>query len=128
MSALRHFRRRNGGPPAAPATPEAPPRPNLVERRDALARDFAEQQWDLGGLAYEMALRGEFNHEVLTDRATRLQEMDAALAEAERLVALDKGAAAGVCPNCEALHGRYAPFCWHCGTQLLAPVESRLDG
>jgi hypothetical protein len=91
----------------------------LRERRDRLAAQFAELQFDLGGLAYEMAARDHFRLDVVLRRAARLQEVDAELAEVERLLRLDEAGAAGGCPACGALYARGAAFCWQCGTPLL---------
>jgi hypothetical protein len=59
----------------------------LARRRDALAKQVAELHWDLGGLAYEMAIRDHFRLDVLVRRAAVLQERDAELAELERSLA-----------------------------------------
>jgi hypothetical protein len=91
----------------------------LRERRERLAAQFAELQWDLGGLAYEMAARDHFRLEVLVRRAARLQEVDAELGEVERLLRLEDAGAAGACSSCGALHARGATFCWQCGADLL---------
>jgi len=56
----------------------------LEIRRERLRREFAELQFDLGGLAYEMALRGDFRVEVLARRAERLRIVDAELGSVER--------------------------------------------
>lgn len=103
-------------PPDEPAVGTAA----LRERRDVLARSFSELQWDLGGLVYEMASRDHFRLDVVVRQAARLQEVDAELAEVERLLRLDEGGAAGNCPACGALHARGAAFCWQCGADLLA--------
>ncbi len=87
--------------------------------RDRLARHFVELQWDLGGLAYEMAIRDHFRLDVLVAQAADLQSVDAELSEAERLLKLDEAGAAGSCPRCEALYSRGAVFCWQCGTDLM---------
>ena len=97
----------------------AGPPNELLERRDELSRRFAELQWDLGGLAYEMAIRDHFRLEVIVRRAAELQEVDAELGEVERLLRLDDAAAAGSCSSCGALHSRGAVFCWACGTNLI---------
>jgi phosphatidylinositol-3-phosphatase len=55
-------------------------------RRDELAAQVSELHWDLGGLAYEMAIRDHFRLDVLVRRAAALQERDAELAELERLL------------------------------------------
>ncbi len=56
----------------------------LERRREELAAQVAELHWDLGGLAYEMAIRDHFRNDVLVRRAALLQERDAELAEVER--------------------------------------------
>jgi hypothetical protein len=124
MSALRRIFPRAGADAPTGAVPVAPPAPDgpaaeLIARRDALAEHFAQLQWDLGGLAYEMARRDHFRLDVLVRTAARLQEVDAELAEAERLLRLEEAAAAGSCPACGALHARGAVFCWQCGASLM---------
>jgi hypothetical protein len=105
----------------APSTP--PPAGNdssaLRRRRDELAEEVAEGQWDLGGLAYEMAIRDHIRVDVLVRRAAQLQERDAELAEVERLLRLEESASAGACPTCAAPHSRGALFCWQCGATLM---------
>jgi hypothetical protein len=75
--------------------------------------------WDLGGLAYEMAIRDHFRLDVLIRRAALLQERDAELAEVERLLHLEESATAGSCPRCGAPHSRGAVYCWQCGVPLM---------
>ncbi len=97
----------------------------LRQRRDALAEEVTELHWDLGGLAYEMAIRDHFRLDVLVRRAALLQERDAELAEVERLLAMEDTATIGDCPQCGAPHSRGAVFCWQCGVALMersAPV------
>ena len=96
------------------------PETELRARRDALAEQVAQLQFDLGGLAYEMAIRDHFRLDVLVRRAAALQELDAQLGEVERLLALDESASSGACGACGAMHGRGAVFCWQCGTALIA--------
>ena len=96
---------------------------DLHLRRDEMSREFAELQYDLGGLAYEMAIRDHMRVDVLVRRAARLQELDAELGEIERLVRLDEGGAAAACASCGALHGRGSFYCWQCGEQLVAPTD-----
>lgn len=125
-SKLRAVRERLAGAPPPEPQPLPPggtaalTQPELVARRDELARELAELQWDLGGLAYEMAIRDHFRVDVLLARAARLQEIDGQLAEVERLVRLEDAGAAGACPSCGGLYARGAAFCWQCGSQLLA--------
>jgi hypothetical protein len=102
----------------------APERSELRRRRDALAEQVTELHWDLGGLAYEMAIRDHFRLDVLVRRAALLQERDAELAELERLLRLEESASAGSCPGCGAPHSRGAAFCWQCGTTLMERIPS----
>jgi hypothetical protein len=96
----------------------------LRRRRDALAAQVTELHWDLGGLAYEMAIRDHFRLDVLVRRAAALQERDAELAELERLLRMERDGMAGSCPHCGAPHSRGALFCWQCGTTLMAQLPS----
>jgi hypothetical protein len=91
----------------------------LRERRETLAEQVAQLQFDLGGLAYEMAIRDHFRLDVLVRRAAALQELDAQLGEVDRLLALGETATTGACAACGALHGRGATYCWQCGAALL---------
>ena len=111
-----------GGDPA-PRT-VGPALAALRHRRRELAEQVLELHWDLGGLAYEMAIRDHFRLDVLVRRAALLQERDAELAEVERLLRLEEGASAGVCPACAAPHSRGALFCWQCGTTLMDRTPS----
>ncbi|MFN8130457.1 MAG: hypothetical protein U0R70_02780 [Solirubrobacteraceae bacterium] len=122
--------RRATGPGQAPAAPAAgAPLPpgggaavapdDLLARRQALAQRLAKLQWDLGGLAYEMAIRDHFRPDVLVRQAARLQQVDAELGEVERMLRMEEAGAAGACPHCGALHSRGAVFCWQCGLQLM---------
>jgi hypothetical protein len=88
-------------------------------RRDRLARQLAELQWDLGGLTYEMASRDHFRLDVLARQAARLQQVDAELAEVERMLKLDQAGAAGACGSCGALYARGSVYCWQCGKGLM---------
>ena len=94
-------------------------RSELRRKRDALAEQVTELHWDLGGLAYEMAIRDHFRLDVLVRRAAVLQERDAELAEIERLLRLEESASSGSCPHCAAPHSRGALFCWQCGATLM---------
>jgi hypothetical protein len=128
--------RRNGQPPGAraapPAAPQAPGAPPYAEslvvdlgrRRDQLVAKVAELQWDLGGLAYEMAIRNHVQVDVLVKRAAALQDADAELNEVERLVRMEETATAGSCSSCGAPHSIGATFCWQCGQPLLQQVSS----
>ena len=69
---------------SAAASPPRYDRAELERRREELAAQVAELHWDLGGLAYEMAIRDHFRNDVLLRRAALLQERDAELAEVER--------------------------------------------
>jgi hypothetical protein len=105
---------------SAPQAPqEGEGRSELRRRRDALAEQVTELHWDLGGLAYEMAIRDHFRLDVLVRRAAVLQERDAELAEVERLVRMEESASVGNCPHCAAPHSRGALFCWQCGATLM---------
>jgi hypothetical protein len=92
--------------------------PELLRQREQLSRKFAELQWDLGGMTYEMAARDHYRLDVLNRHAAKLQEVDAELGQVERLLRLGEAGAAGTCPACGALQARGAIFCWHCGTEL----------
>src|SRR6202030_3933776 len=109
------------GPPQAP---ESDGRSELRRRYDALAEQVTEMHWDLGGLAYEMAIRDHFRLDVLVRRAAGLQERDAELAELERLLRMEDSASAGSCPHCSAPHSRGALFCWQCGATLMERSQS----
>jgi hypothetical protein len=101
---------------------------DLKRRRDQLNARVAELQWDLGGLTYEMAVRGEIHAEVLIKRAAVLQEADAELGEIERILKLEETGMAGVCVNCGAPHSTGASFCWQCGRPLLVQMPSNGAG
>ena len=107
----------------APASSDGPGS-ELRRRRDALAEQVTELHWDLGGLAYEMAIRDHFRLDVLVRRAAILQERDAELAEVERLLRNEEEGAAGSCPNCRAPHSRGAVYCWQCGTTRMQRLPS----
>jgi hypothetical protein len=96
------------------------PDSRLRGRRDRLAEEVAELQWNLGGLAYEMAIRDHFRLDVLIRRAAMLQERDAELAEVERMLHMRESGFAGNCSNCGAVRSRGAVFCWQCGSQVMA--------
>jgi len=103
---------------AAPPSPAVPPS-ELMQRRDRLASRLVELQWDLGGIAYEMASRDHFRLDVLSRQAAELQKVDAELAEVERMLKLDQAGAAGACGTCGALYARGSVFCWQCGKDLM---------
>src|SRR5271166_6665203 len=119
-------------PQAAHGTPTGGPPPGsrseLRRRRDALAEQVTELHWDLGGLAYEMAIRDHFRLDVLVRRAAVLQERDAELAEVERLLRMEEDGVAGNCPNCGAPHSRGALYCWQCGATLMERLPSSAAG
>jgi uncharacterized Zn finger protein (UPF0148 family) len=92
--------------------------PELLREREQLSKQFAELQWDLGGIAYEMAARDHYRLDVLNKQAARLQEVDGKLGQIERLLKLGEAGAAGSCPSCGALQSRGAVFCWQCGNEL----------
>jgi hypothetical protein len=116
---------RRGAQPVAPAREQLPGAPDeLVRRRDRLAEQVAELQFDLGGLTYEMAIRDHFRLDVLVKRAAKLQEADAELGEVERLIRMDETGTTGTCRSCGAVHSRGAVFCWQCGQPLLEQAAS----
>jgi hypothetical protein len=98
--------------------------PELLKQREELSRRFAELQWDLGGMAYEMASRDHYRLDVLNKQAAKLQEVDAELGQIERLLKLGTTGAAGTCPSCGALQARGAVFCWQCGNELRPAAKS----
>lgn len=110
--------------PGPPGSSQALNASELAARRAELAARFAELQWDLGGIAYEMASRDHFRLEVLVARAAELQEVESNLAEAERLLRLEEAGAAGACPSCGSLYARGAEYCWHCGMALMQSQPS----
>jgi hypothetical protein len=105
---------RNGASPTGTSTGQ----PELLRQREQLARKFAELQWDLGGMTYEMAARDHYRLDVLNKQAAKLQEVDGQLGQVERLLKLGEAGAAGTCPACGSLQARGAVFCWHCGNEL----------
>jgi hypothetical protein len=120
----------SAAPVPAHSTPPTGPdaRSDLRRRRDALAEQVTELHWDLGGLAYEMAIRDHFRLDVLVRRAARLQERDAELAEVERLLRSEQDGLAGSCVHCGAPHSRGAMFCWQCGATLMERLPSTALG
>jgi hypothetical protein len=84
----------------------------------------AELQFDLGGLVYEMAIRDHIRVEVLVQQAAGLQDVDAELAEVERILALEETSTAGACASCGSPHSSGASYCWQCGQPLLAQASS----
>jgi hypothetical protein len=101
----------------------------LRRRRLELAERVATLTWDLGGLAYEMAVRDHYRLDVLARRAAELQEADAQLAEVQRLLASAEAGVQGQCRSCGAVHSRGAGYCWHCGAPLISEARpSVLEG
>jgi hypothetical protein len=118
-----------GGPPLpAPlsAAGAEPPRSELHRRRDELARQVTELHWDLGGLAYEMAIRDHYRLDVIARKAAELQEVDAQLGEVQRLLATAEAGIDGQCRSCGAVHSRGAAYCWHCGAHLMEEARPTL--
>jgi hypothetical protein len=130
------FRRHPADPAAAanPFDPRYEPPPShelsvdLLRRREQLSARFAELQWDLGGLAYEMAIRNRVRVDVLVQRAARLQVVDAELAEVERILRTEQTGAAGACGHCSAPHSTGAVFCWQCGRPLMEQLPGTAIG
>jgi hypothetical protein len=133
--------RSDGGAPPQATAPSAPSdraggfsaadgRAALERRRDELLSQVAELHWDLGGLAYEMAIRDHFRLDVLVGKAAELQERDAELGELERVLSLRGQVDTATCRDCGAVHGRGALYCWHCGRTLMerAPSSAAADG
>jgi hypothetical protein len=119
----------SGDPTGLPsATPPEDLSVDLAERRDKLAARFAELQWDLGGLVYEMAIRDHMRVEVLVRRAAALQDVDAELGEVERIMRMEESGTAGSCSSCGAPHSSGAVYCWQCGQPLLEHVPSHVIG
>jgi alkyl hydroperoxide reductase subunit AhpF len=99
------------------------PAADLRRRRHELAQRVAALTWDLGGLAYEMAIRDHYRLDVLARRAAELQQADAELDEIQRLLAGAEAGVHGRCRSCGAVHSRGAAYCWHCGGPLLAEAR-----
>jgi hypothetical protein len=91
----------------------------LRSHRLRLAERVATLTWDLGGLAYEMAVRDHYRLDVLSRRAAELQQADAELGEVQRLLGAADAGVHGHCRSCGAVHSRGAAYCWHCGSPLL---------
>ena len=91
----------------------------LRQRRLELAERVAALTWDLGGLAYEMAIRDHYRLDVLARKASELQALDAQLGEVQRLLADAEAGIHGECRSCGAVHSRGAAYCWHCGAPLM---------
>ena len=121
ITAIKRRLRRSRLP--EPVAPGAADTAELVSRRQQLATTFAESQWDLGGLVYEMARRDHLRMDVVVRMAAHLQEVDGELGEVERLLRLERAAAAGACPSCGAFYAHGAVFCWKCGESLVERVH-----
>jgi hypothetical protein len=101
---------------------------DLARRRDELSARVAELQWDLGGLAYEMAIRNRVRVDVLVRRAALLQDADSELGEVERILRMEQTASAGACGSCGAPHSSGAAYCWQCGQPLLTQLRTDAIG
>jgi hypothetical protein len=112
----------NGYPSGQTAAVDPERTVDLRRRRDQLTARMAELQWDLGGLAYEMAIRDSIRVDVLVQRAAAIQDVDAELGEVERILRMEETGAAGECATCGAPHSSGAVYCWQCGSSLLEPV------
>jgi hypothetical protein len=97
---------------------------DLERRREVLTARVAELQWDLGGLAYEMAIRNRVRVDILVKRAALLQDADAELSEVERILRTEQTGTAGACESCGAPHSSGAAYCWQCGLPLLIQLPS----
>jgi hypothetical protein len=95
----------------------------LRKQRVELAERVAALTWDLGGLAYEMAIRDHYRLDVLARKAAELQEVDAQLGEVQRLLATAGAGVHGQCRSCGAVHSRGAAYCWHCGAPLMREAQ-----
>ena len=116
-----------GGLPGA-ASPPSSSMAELRQRRHELAERVAALTWDLGGLAYEMAIRDHYRLDVLARKAAELQEADAQLGEVQRLLATAEAGIHGQCRSCGAVHSRGAGYCWHCGAPLLQEARPAVLG
>ena len=108
-----------GGLPPAGRSALSGSMAELRQRRVELAERVAALTWDLGGLAYEMAIRDHYRLDVIARKAAELQEADAQLGEVQRLLATAEAGVHGQCRSCGAVHSRGAAYCWHCGAPLL---------
>jgi hypothetical protein len=108
-------------PVEAPPSPAVPSGSSAELRRERvrLAERVAALTWDLGGLAYEMAIRDHYRLDVLARRAAELQQADAQLGEVERLLSAAEDGVGGTCRSCGAVHSRGAAYCWRCGSPLM---------
>ncbi len=132
----------DSGPPGEERVASAPPAPvetsspvvssgsaaELRRERVQLAERVAALTWDLGGLAYEMAIRDHYRLDVLARRAAELQQADAQLGEVERLLSAAEDGVGGNCRSCGAVHSRGAAYCWRCGSPLLLEARPSVLG
>jgi hypothetical protein len=115
-------------PPTIPgAAPTIPSAADLPARRRQAAERVAALTFDLGGLVSEMARRGDWRLDAITQRAATLRTADAELGELQRIAAIPgMGAGAqadgGQCRRCSASHARRAIYCWRCGEPLAYAV------
>ena len=112
-----------GEPASATPAPRRTEAVDLERLRDQLTARVAELQWDLGGLAYEMAIRDRVRVDILVRRAAMLQDADAELGEVERILRMERSGTAGSCGSCGAPHSSGAVFCWQCGQSLLEQIS-----
>jgi hypothetical protein len=68
---------------AGPTDSELSAERELLAKRDRLVERFAAMQLDLGGVYYEMAIRGHVKGDVLTRKAAEMQRVDAELRQLE---------------------------------------------
>ena len=105
------------------------PDPELRGRRDQLVDRFVRAQSDLGGLYYEMAIRGHVRDDILMRKAAELQRIDAELAQVDRLLRGEDADGAEPCSSCGASLGRSDRFCPRCGhARPATPAPSHTNG
>jgi predicted amidophosphoribosyltransferase len=75
-----------------------------------------------------MAIRDHIRVDVLVRKAAILQDLDAELAEVERILRMEETRTAGACAHCGAPHSSGAVYCWQCGQPLLEHVPSHEIG
>lgn len=109
---------------AFPGVNGSEPTVDLERRRDQLSSQLAELQWDLGGLAYEMATRDRIKVDLIVKQAAAMQDVEAELSEIERIMKLEKTSVAGTCSSCGAAHSSGAAFCWQCGQQIMHQADT----
>jgi hypothetical protein len=97
--------------------------PELRRRRGELEAQLTEIQWDLGGIAYEMASRKSIDVKGLSRRGIELRLVDSELTEVEEKIRMQESGIAGYCQSCRAPHSSGAAFCWRCGVPLLEQVS-----